>query len=498
MDVLGTRTAPGAELRPGVHFWRLYGRLGGFVGERPGPVWQFWVGARSAPVDTSWGTVSDFNGDGYADVVVGAPLAAPGGRTFAGLVMIYEGSASGPGASPHRVLEGPAANQIFGFSVASAGDVNGDGYSDLVVGSPNASPGGRGGAGTVSVFQGGATGLAVSPSLVLEGSVAYDNLGVAVAAAGDVNGDGFSDVIAGADRDAPDGRTQAGSVRVYLGGSGGLSTSPRWAFGGPTAGDFLGNAVSGAGDFNGDGYADVVVGAPKASPMGRSEAGSVRVFLGSPFGVAGSPQIVLDGTSPGDEFGRSIAGTGDLNGDGISDLVIGAPRASRGGRSLVGTVSVFLGSVRGISSIPQNVTEGSLAGFGLGGAVGNAGDCNGDGFSDVIIGARSASPGGRMAAGTAILYLGSSVGVAGSPARTLDGAGTEDGFGADVGNCGDSNGDGLSDIVIGAPGASPGGRNRAGTASVFLGAGGGLVGSPSRVIEGAQARDALGLSVAGM
>jgi hypothetical protein len=402
----------------------------------------------------------------------------------------------GIGTVPSVTLRGGAEGDGFGDSVASAGDVNGDGYADLIVGAPEASPGGRSLAGTASVFYGSASGVAAMPARVLEGADAEDRFGEAVASAGDVNGDGYADLVVGASHASPGGRTLAGTASVFFGSASGVAAMPARVFEGADEFGLFGTSVASAGDVNGDGYADLVVGASHASPGGRTLAGTASVFHGSASGVAATPARVLEGADERDWFGYSVASAGDVNGDGYADLVVGAPEASPGGRMYAGTASVYLGSASGVAATPARVFEGADEVGQFGSSVASAGDVNGDGFADLVVGAPSADPGGRSSAGTASVFHGSASGVAAMPARVLEGAAVGDGFGGSVASAGDVNGDGYADLVVGAPGASPGGRMWAGTASVLYGSASGVGATPSRVLEGAAERDGFGGSVA--
>jgi hypothetical protein len=184
-DATGSSARPSANLAAGLWFWRLVGRVGTSTGTQTSHVWQFSVGARSAAVDTSWGTILDANGDGYADLIVGA-LGV--GRAY-----VYYGSATGVSATPTATLTGPdGADGRFGFSVASAGDVNGDGYADLVVGAYNVNSG----TGRAYVYHGSASGVFATPSATLSGPDGTNGyFGYSVASAGDVNGDGYADPV---------------------------------------------------------------------------------------------------------------------------------------------------------------------------------------------------------------------------------------------------------------------------------------------------------------
>lgn len=169
----------------------------------------------------------------------------------------------------------------FGYSVASAGDVNGDGYGDIVVGTPDVNDY----AGKVYVFHGGVgglTGTAGSPAWSAEGDGQFSHFGRPVASAGDVNGDGYGDIIVG----APFANDMAGKVYVFYGGIGGLTGtagSPAWSAQGEGPNNDFGTAAAGAGDVNGDGCGDIIVGAPGAN----DDAGKVYVFYGGAGGVAG-------------------------------------------------------------------------------------------------------------------------------------------------------------------------------------------------------------------
>ncbi len=353
-SVIETINAQGDHARPAsdlparsVVFWRLRGRRGLATGPSFGPTWLFHVPAVSASTgrDASASARLDVNGDGYDDVAVSASNPDPDDRSLMGRVRTYLGSASGPTTTPSREFAGELATDLYGASIASAGDVDGDGFGDLVVGAPYATLSGHVRVGTVSVYLGSASGLIASPSNIIT-----------------VNGD---------------------TIEAF------------------------GASVAGAGDVNGDGYDDIIVGAPLAIREGRVNTGVVRVYLGSASGISSAPSSTYEGTSPDDRFGASVAGAGDVNGDGYDDVIVGAWFASRGARSVAGEVRLFFGGALGLSRDASHVFEGATSDVGLGIAVAGAGDVNCDGFSDVVVGASRSSPGGRERAGEARIYHGS-------------------------------------------------------------------------------------------
>jgi hypothetical protein len=471
----GSYGAPTMDLPAGVLFWRLRGRTLGVLGTSYSPTWQFTVGARTASVDTSSGTVADFNGDGHADLVVGAfRVMSATGRAY-----VYLGRASGLNSVPATALTGPdGAGGAFGWSVASAGDVNGDGYADLVVGAQDA----MSYTGRAYVYLGSASGLVTTPATALtgpDGGVGY--FGVSVASAGDVNGDGYADLVVG----AQDVMSGTGRAYVYLGSASGLIAMPATALIGPDGvGGSFGESVASAGDVNGDGYADLVVGAWRVT----SATGRAYVYLGSASGLATTPATALTGPDGANgSFGRSVAGAGDVNGDGYADLVVGAPSVM----SFTGRAYVYLGSASGLVTTPATAFTGPDSANGaFGFAVASAGDFNGDGYADVVVGAfRVMSGTGRV-----FVYLGSASGPATTPATSLTGPDGADGsFGRSVASAGDVNGDGYADLAVGAYDF----MGAAGRAYVYLGSASGLVTMPATALTGPDsANGAFGLSLA--
>lgn len=500
-SVIETIQATGASARPvtdlparSVVFWRVRARSTERLDTAYGPVWLFHVPTRSATsdVDTSVNPHFDVNGDGFDDIVVGAPgFGGNGGAS------VFLGGAAGVTSTPQRVLVGTSLGDSFGAVVACAGDVNGDGYADLIVGSPHADPGGRSAAGTASLFLGNVGGIAAIPQRILEGVGMNDAFGGSVASAGDINGDGYADVVVGAESASPRDRNNVGTASVFMGSAAGIAEIPHRILEQEAAGAFFfGHSVAGAGDFNGDGYSDLVVGAYAAEPGGRRGIGTASIFAGSAMGLSPAPQRTLTGTAAGDQFGWSVASAGDVNGDGYSDLVVGAIASDPGGRLNVGTATVFHGSIVGVLSAPTRVLEGATPGGYFGSSVSGSGDFDGDGYSDLVVAAFNAAPEGRPGAGTVDVFRGSVDGIVAIPQHTFEGAARGDSLGSAVTCAGDINGDGYTDLSIGARAADLGERVNVGLVSTYFGSPVGIVLMPHRVLEGVDAGDLFGASVA--
>ena len=401
-------------------------------------------------------------------------------------------------------LDGENRYDYSGVSVSAAGDVNGDGYDDLIIGASGASPNGAGSGSSYVIF-GKASGfdarielsaLDGSNGFRLDGEDRYDHSGYSVSSAGDVNGDGYDDVIIGARLTNHSG-FKSGSSYVVFGMASGFSASMDlsaldgsngFRLDGEDLYDHSGYSVSSAGDINGDGYDDVIIGAIYTG----DGSGSSYVVFGKASGFSasmdlsafdGSNGFRIDGENRGDYSGISVSSAGDVNGDGYDDLIIGAYGAGHSG-AYSGSSYVVFGKASDFSaSMDLSALDGSN-GFRLDGenrgdqsgtSVSSAGDVNGDGYDDLIIGAYRADNSGDDS-GSSYVIFGKASGFAaridlsaldGSNGFRLDGVNENDQSGVSVSSAGDFNGDGYDDLIIGATGTDNNGAYSGSSYVVF-------------------------------
>ena len=456
------------------------------------------------------GSAGDINGDGFDDLIIGAPHNFD--DFYSGSSFVVFGKASGFSATlPLSSLDGSngfringvAGGDAAGQAVGSAGDINGDGFDDLLIGAP-ISDNPKQDTGHVYVVFGKAAGFSATIDLSsLDGTngfqMSVDEGDVLLAwsldSAGDVNGDHIDDFIIGAPlKDNPNG-ANTGSAYVVFGKTTGfdanldlssLDGSNGFRIDGIAESLNLGNGVS-AGDINGDGFNDLIagsygVGAGKSFVVfGKASGFDATVDLS---GLDGSNGFTLEGEAEGDEAGYSVDNAGDVNGDGFDDVIIGARSAGINGEGS-GAAYVVFGKASGfdatlnLSSLDGSNgfrLEGVAAGEQAGRSVSTAGDFNGDGFDDVIVGSYAADANG-IDSGSAYVVFGKASGF--SASLNLSNLNSTDGFslsglaagnslGKAVSSVGDINNDGFDDLIVGAPFAT-GGTFNSGVGYVIFG-----------------------------
>jgi hypothetical protein len=412
--------------------------------------------------ETGWSlAIGDVNGDGYDDLVTGGRFGL--GGTGAGVLQMYLGHPGGLGNVPALPLLFPPADwtyfgtdngSMLGSSVACA-DVNGDGYDDILAGAPDYTDG-MGVNGKTIAFYGSPGGPSVAPDWVVHGGLNDVGFGWSTANAGDVNGDGFADVLVG----APFGNFNTGRAYLYYGSALGLSKAPARTYVSAFPDGHLGECVAGLGDVDGDGYDDFGIGNPGYG-NGETGEGAVLVYRGAPAG----PGAVFDAVESNESMaglGRSFCGAGDVNGDGKADLLCGLPTHISGFPG-EGRLLLYYGSASGFPTNANWTLDGGQPSLYLGFSVSTAGDVNGDGLSDFIAGL----PLSYAQDGSAQVFLGSTTLPTIFPVLELfEGAGGQSGQ-AVVGG-GDFNGDGLGDVAMGSPRTTVGKGNMEGTVQYLL------------------------------
>ena len=458
-----------------------------------------WIGKSEQPdtwLGSSVATAGDVNGDGCAEIIAGARQLSWGFSLEGGAYAWYGASIASGGmnqgvagtlTNADWYTLGGQASALAGSSVSTAGDVNGDGYADVLVGIPNYVVGIEY-QGVARLFLGSSGGLSTSYARQFAGGQAGGAMGNAVGAAGDVNGDGYADILIG-NNQYTNGENNEGRAYLWLGSADGITGDADWYAEGNAAGANYGAALSTAGDVNGDGYSDILIGAQGIDPGGAAFA-----YYGHPGTLETAATWTKDSDNDDAHFGASVASAGDVDGDGFADVIVGAPWWDDG-QVKEGGAWIYLGSKDGLLGPPDWYKQGNKANALFGWSVGSAGDVDGDGYDDVIVGGPGYQDDGRANEGWAWVYLGSSSGTLDPPywQKDSDQAGAQ--FGYSVGTAGDVNGDGYADIIVGAPYWDNPLENEGG-AWVYYGSADGVNTSPDWHVEVDQANAQYGTSVA--
>jgi FG-GAP repeat len=418
----------------------------------------------------------DFNGDGYADVAVGAPYAVQS-NDYIGKVYVYLGT---PGIlldpTPDRVFAGGTAFDNFGISLASSGDLNGDGYSDLIVGASGAD-GVASRSGRVFVYFGGQGEIFdVAADFSFLGQNIYDKFGASVSSSGDLNGDGYSDLVVGAPF-VDSGGIDSGRAYVYFGGST-LQANPAGTLDGKRDNEQVSIRVEIVGDIDGDGLSEVVVDDDIVRREGTNPRCRAQLVWGAPGATFKGTEDSRVTSDASEECALLAAGGGDINGDGRADLLLGF---NSNGSRVDGHVGLLFGAEA--RSTDVRVATGSI-GYPILSAT-SAGDINGDNVDDLLLGeAYSAAVVlGRPDDGSNWSVV--------DPTTRLAGR-TGDTFGASVASAGDLNGDGYDDILVG----SPYDPTRSARVYVYYGnPGGSLEATPDGILEPGVANSYFGQSL---
>ena len=419
-------------------------------------------------------TAGDVNGDGYSDIMMGSRYSA-NGETKEGIVYLWYGSSSGPNegvtgttANADWTAESNDDNASFGYCITPAGDVNGDGYADVLIGSvwyDNM--------GAAFLWYGsdngpnkGVNGTPDNADWMVKGDQTSEYYALQVASAGDVNGDGYSDILTGTNCFDTDDYTDAGKIELFYGSAAGPNNdtigtpdNAAWAvYGGQTSANLGNLMVNYIGDVNGDGYSDYGL-TSWLYDSDYQDEGKVYIYYGSETG----PGTSADWTFTGGQYNAQIsyvASAGDVNGDGYSDVAVCVLYYDNDDINNAGLFLIWYGSSNGLNngvngtlSNAQWKLVGSQANADIG-RGGGVGDVNGDGYCDVMVNAVNYSSSDHIEEGKAFLWYGSANGLNEGEDGTFDNAAwtveseQDSAIINSVNSLGDVNGDGYGDIIL--------------------------------------------------
>jgi hypothetical protein len=394
------------------------------------------------------------NSDLYADILVGVEK---GGAEKEGQAKLYLGSASGPQGSPSWQVLGETRGGLFGAALDGAGDVNNDGWDDILVGAANYTLSSeQAGEGAVYLYYGGETGPALTYAWKFESNLKGASLGAAVAGAGYINDDDYADIIVGLPHYNSDTLENAGAAYVFYGSASGLGADYDWIDIGGQASALFGAEVNAAGDVNGDGFDDVLIAAPYYNDPASAidDVGIVYLYTGYAGGLSNVPAWSFKGSQTGALVGTSAASAGDVNRDGCSDIIIGAPGYNLGELLNAGRAYVFYGcqneSASRLNETPDWEYSYPQEGANFGIDVSSGGDTNGDAIDEVLVGAHLYDD-EQAGEGAVFAFFGGPLGLPAGYGWQVEGNKSDTHFGYSVDNAGDTNGDGLTDALLGSP-----------------------------------------------
>ncbi len=422
------------------------------------PTWADAGGSLEGAADDRFGhnlaPAGDVNGDGLADFVIASPGWGTNGE---GRLQVFHGGGAGPEDVADWTFDGPSGTTGLGEAgTLSHGDVNGDGYDDLVVGSPSWENGNGQAKGRVWIFHGSESGLSPTADTTLTGLQTDAGFGHAIAV-GDFDGDGMDDLAVGEpDFDVGTGIqtfVDAGRFRVFDGSDTGI-TSPASLTVVRRVGGLHTGASLAAGRFTADGYADLAVGVPGHGDD-LTEQGMVAIHRGAGNGLRTQRVRTWTGSAADLRMGHHVSNLGDVNGDGMDDVGVGMPRLTDD-QTEEGRVAIYLGGEQRPDEAAHLTVDGDQADARLG-TIRAAGDVDGDGYDDVLI-AAGLYDDGETDNGKVWLHMGGSTGLAGTAEETFSGDAAGDELGGrgardttSVHGIGDLDGDGRGDLLLGAP-----------------------------------------------